>query len=240
MTSPSVHGHGGSFSALPHNHVTDDLLAAYAAGTLSEAQSLLVATHAALCPICRAAISEFEAVGASLLEDLTPVSMDVDSFDALLARLDDEETLPEKVVPHPSAYPSAASKNRDIALPQPLRSYVGMDLQDVTWRPVIRGLEEAELAVSGPEFNVRLIRVAPGAAMPQHSHNGEELTLVLTGAYQDGSGRFARGDVQVADGEIDHQPIAEDGEPCVCLIVTDAPIKLTGRLGRLLNPFIKY
>ena len=68
MTSPSVQGHGGSFTALPSNHVSDDLLAAYAAGTLSEAESLLVATHAALCPTCRAAISEFEAVGASLLE----------------------------------------------------------------------------------------------------------------------------------------------------------------------------
>lgn len=239
MTSPSVQGHGGSFTALPGSHVTDDLLAAYAAGTLSEAESLLVATHAALCPICRAAISEFEAVGASLLEELTPVSMEDDSFDSLLARLDEDEPLPEKVVRHPNAFPGAA-KSSDTALPQPLRGYVGCDLKDVIWRPVIRGLEEAELEVSGPDFNVRLIRVAPGAAMPQHSHHGAELTLVLTGAYQDGSGRFARGDVQIADGEIDHQPTAEEGEPCVCLIVTDAPIKLTGRLGRLLNPFIKY
>lgn len=239
MTSPSVQGHGGSYTALPSNHVSDDLLAAYAAGTLSEAESLLIATHSALCPICRSAISEFEAVGASLLEELTPVSMDVDSFDSLLARLDDEEPLPEKVVLHPSSY-SSTSKGGSIALPQPLRDYVGADLQDVAWRPVIRGLEEAELAVSSPDFNVRLIRVAPGAAMPQHSHHGSELTLVLTGAYQDGSGRFARGDVQIADGEIDHQPTAEEGEACVCLIVTDAPIKLTGRLGRLLNPFIKY
>ena len=161
--------------------------------------------------------------------------MDVDALDSLLARLDDEEVLPEKVVRHPSAYP-AARRSQTVALPQPLRGYVGADLEDVTWRPVIRGLEEAELDVSGPEFNVRLIRVAPGAAMPQHSHNGSELTLVLTGAYQDGSGRFARGDVQIADGDVDHQPTAEEGEACVCLIVTDAPIKLTGRLGAPAQP----
>lgn len=238
MTSPSLQGQGGSYLPLPGNHVTDDLLAAYAAGTLSEAESLLVATHAALCPLCRAAINEFEAVGASLLDELTPVSMEAGSLDALLARLDDEAPLPEKVVRHPSSYSGASEK--DIVLPQPLRGYVGGDLEAVTWRPVIRGLEEAELPVSGPEFNVRLIRVAPGAAMPQHSHQGSELTLVLTGAYQDDSGRFARGDVQIADGEVDHQPVAEEGEACVCLIVTNAPIKLTGRLGRLLNPFIKY
>ena len=240
MTSASVHGHGGSSAALPNNHVSDDLLAAYAAGTLSEAESLVVATHSALCPDCRSAIAEFEAVGASFLEDLAPAAMDSGSLDSVLARLDEEEPLSANVVRHPSAYPAAASNGNDISLPQPLRGYVGGDLRDVAWRPVIRGLEEAELSVSSPEFNVRLIKVAPGAAMPQHSHQGQELTLVLTGAYQDGSGRFARGDVQIANSDVDHQPTAEAGEACVCLIVTDAPIKLTGRLGRLLNPFIKY
>ncbi|WP_282604926.1 ChrR family anti-sigma-E factor [Pelagibius sp. Alg239-R121] len=240
MTSPSIHGRDGSNDTLPTNHVTDELLAAYAAGNLSEAQSLLVATHSALCPECRAAIAEFEAVGASFLEEIAPESMRAGSLDSVLARLDQEEMPANNVVQHPSSYSAPDRQIGEVLLPQPLRGYVGSDLRDVTWRPVIRGLEEAELKVSGPEFNVRLIKVAAGAAMPQHSHQGEELTLVLTGAYQDGSGRFARGDVQIADGDVDHQPTAEPDEACVCLIITDAPIKLTGRLGRLLNPFIRY
>lgn len=38
------------------HHIGDDLLLSYAAGTLDEASSLLVATHLALCPHCRAQI----------------------------------------------------------------------------------------------------------------------------------------------------------------------------------------
>ncbi len=240
MTSASPHGHGGAMRALPANHVTDELLAAYAAGTLSEAESLIVATHSALCPLCRDAIAAFEAVGANLLDEIEPEELSAGSLESVMAKLDDAADLPDNVVRHPSSKTAAAAAAEGFVLPEPLRSYVGGDLNDVVWRPVIRGLEEAELSVSGPEFNVRLIRVAAGAAMPQHSHYGSEYTLLLTGAYQDSSGRFARGDFQMADSDVDHQPTAEPGEPCVCLIVTDAPIKLTGPVGRLLNPFIRY
>lgn len=240
MTSPSNHSHGSSRSELPTNHVSDELLTAYAAGSLSEAESLIVATHSAFCPLCRDGISEFEAIGATLMDELEPEEMAAGSLDFVMSKLDDDEAWPENVVRHPSTQAAPEKLSGDVVLPQPLRSYVGGDLKDVVWRPVIRGLEEAELSISSPEYNVRLIRVAAGAAMPQHSHQGSEYTLLLTGAYQDSSGRFARGDVQIADGDVDHQPTAELGEPCVCLIVTDAPIKLTGPLGRLLNPFISY
>ncbi len=240
MTSPSSQNHGGIRSELPTNHISDELLTAYAAGTLSEAESLIVATHSAFCPLCRDAIAEFEAIGATFMDELEPEEMAAGSLDFVMSKLDDDEAWPENVVRHPSARTKPDNPDKGVILPEPLRSYVGGDLKDVVWRPVIRGLEEAELSVSSPDYNVRLIRVAAGAAMPQHSHQGLEYTLLLTGAYRDSSGRFARGDVQIADGDVDHQPTAEPGEPCVCLIVTDAPIKLTGPLGRLLNPFITY
>ena len=35
-------------------HVSNDILLSYSSGTLDEASSLLVATHLALCPHCRA------------------------------------------------------------------------------------------------------------------------------------------------------------------------------------------
>jgi putative transcriptional regulator len=45
--------------------------------------------------------------------------------------------------------------------------------------------------------------------------------------------------VAEADHEVDHRPVADEGEDCLCLVVTDAPLKLTGRLGRLVNPFVR-
>jgi putative transcriptional regulator len=48
-----------------------------------------------------------------------------------------------------------------------------------------------------------------------------------------------RGDVAVADSSVDHCPVADRGEDCYCFAVNDAPIRLTGRAMRFLNPFIR-
>ena len=48
------------------------------------------------------------------------------------------------------------------------------------------------------------------------------------------------GDVAISTGEVDHRPIAHDDGECLCLAVLDAPISLTGTVGRLLNPFIRF
>ena len=48
--------------------------------------------------------------------------------------------------------------------------------------------------------------------MPQHSHEGEEYTLVLRGGFTDGELHFLPGDVATADPTVDHQPIADAGE----------------------------
>ena len=40
------------------------------------------------------------------------------------------------------------------------------------------------------------------------------------------------------DEEIKHQPIVDTGSECICLIATEAPLKFTGIMGRLAQPFI--
>jgi putative transcriptional regulator len=42
------------------------------------------------------------------------------------------------------------------------------------------------------------------------------------------------------DADNDHRPIAGPGRDCICLTVIDAPLRLTGRFGRFLNPFVKF
>jgi putative transcriptional regulator len=43
----------------------------------------------------------------------------------------------------------------------------------------------------------------------------------------------------VADPTIDHQPMAQAGDDCICLVALEAPIWFTGPVGRLANPFVK-
>ena len=57
-----------------------------------------------------------------------------------------------------------------------------------------------------------LLRVAAGRPVPEHGHGGQELTLILSGAYRDRFGVFAaKGDIADHDEEVEHQPIAEPG-----------------------------
>ncbi len=74
--------------------------------------------------------------------------------------------------------------------------------------------------------------------MPVHTHAGMELTLVIAGGFRDEHGHFVRGDIAVADASVAHRPIADPGEDCICLAVTDGAVSLTGRFARWLNPFL--
>ena len=75
--------------------------------------------------------------------------------------------------------------------------------------------------------------------MPDHSHHGVEMTMVLQGAFQDEDGYFARGDVEIADADLHHTPVADIHEDCICLAVTDAPLKFRGLLPKIAQPCLR-
>jgi putative transcriptional regulator len=75
--------------------------------------------------------------------------------------------------------------------------------------------------------------------MPNHGHAGEEFTMVLAGGYRDAQGSYRRGDVEVADGDVVHQPVADADGDCVCLVVTRGDLKPTGLFARVLQPLMR-
>jgi putative transcriptional regulator len=214
-------------------HITvDDLLLAHAAGRLPEPVGLVVATHLALSPQGQSAYRDYEALGGAMLEDLAPVELSAGSFDRLIARLDDDAEL----IHAGSSGQSAPSGEGD--LPWPLRAYVPGRLADLPWKHY-GSVSEAPLALDETTYRTRLIVLKAGRAVPKHTHDGQEITVVLKGAFNDGIGRYGRGDLSIADAHVDHQPMAEPGEDCLCLTVTDAPLRLTGTFSRFLNPFVR-
>jgi putative transcriptional regulator len=75
--------------------------------------------------------------------------------------------------------------------------------------------------------------------VPAHDHNGIEMTLVLQGSYHVGEGLYASGMLEIADDDTtNHKPVIDQGEDCICLVVTEAPIKIHSLIGRLVQPFI--
>jgi putative transcriptional regulator len=66
-----------------------------------------------------------------------------------------------------------------------------------------------------------------------------ELTLVLQGAFRDEAQRFARGDIEIATEADEHTPVAIGDEDCICLAVTDAPLRFNAMIPRLLQPLFR-
>lgn len=213
------------------HHPSDDLLFDYATGALAEPSALAIAVHIALCRECREKVAGYETIGGAAIESLTPAAMSAGSFDHVLAMLDRPE-------PEGPARPRWKEQTKKV-LPSPLRDYVSGDLDSLPWKKRGKAVDSAPITFSRPGFIGRLLRIKPGAAVPAHTHKGSELTLVLSGGYTDNGDHFARGDLQIADASLTHQPKADDGEPCLCLVVLDAPIHLTGKIGRFANPFVR-
>lgn len=220
----------------PVHHLSDELLLDYAAGSLDEATSLLVASHLTLCATCRARLLQLESLGGEMLARIEPVALSETAMDTALALLDrGEEMGPAQGLPLPA--------NDNPVLPRVMQQYLAGDLDSITWKPLGMGVETREVTLSQPGSQpgkrAFLLRVAAGRSIPQHSHEGNEYVLVLDGSYSDEIGQFKPGDVAIADGEIDHKPVADRDKPCTCLVVLDAPLRLTGPLGRFFNFFVR-
>lgn len=220
--------------AVPHFHPDPEVLLAYAAGTLDEAGSVLVATHLALCPGCRREAARLEAVGSALTDSLEPAPLSPGALDAALARLDE--------APEPAPPPTGPAYDDETrrSVPEPLRRYLGGSLSSLPWKWRGFAIRELPLAIGGGPVRASLIRVKAGAALPAHTHTGVETTLVLSGAFRDGDAVFARGDVATATNADDHRPVTTPEAECLCFAVIDGPLRLTGPMGRLLNRFVRF
>lgn len=226
------------------HHPDDATLMSFAAGSLPEALSAVVACHLAMCPRCRAEVAEMEALGAVLLESGPVMVMAPDTGSA---------TAPGKLIELPPATDSRRSARHANAgngashgesdhgesdVPAPLARLLGVTgLDDIPWRRLGLGVWHHPIALTGNGVgDLRLLKVAPGQVMPEHGHGGSELTLLLRGSYRDEIGTFAVGDLADLDDEIEHSPIADPRTGCICIVASDAKARFKGLVARMVQP----
>ncbi|HSG95973.1 MAG TPA: ChrR family anti-sigma-E factor, partial [Afifellaceae bacterium] len=124
-------------------------------------------------------------------------------------------------------------------VPVPLRRFVGASLDAVAWKSVAPGVRKHAIRLSSRSASsLYMLNIAPGKTLPEHGHGGAEMTLILSGAYRDELGRFGPGDIADLDEHVEHQPLVEPGEPCICVVATEAPTRFKGLFSRLLQPLV--
>ncbi|MDP1632368.1 MAG: ChrR family anti-sigma-E factor [Caulobacter sp.] len=203
----------------------EDTLLAYAAGTLRTPEAVVVATHLALSPTSTAWVRRLQDVGGQVLESLDPAAMAPGALDQALARAEADGGVATAPAP----------LNDMPELPEPLRRYpLG------PWRWI--GPDMHVRDVLGPrdgDCRVILLRIGAGRKTPFHTHDGSELTCVISGAYSTEVARFGPGDLEEAGPETRHQPVADADGPCLCVASLEGQIRLPGLLGRILQPIAR-
>ena len=210
---------------MPAHHPDDALLLEYASGAMPQSVALIVATHVGGCARCQATTGGLEAVGGACLDDIAPVEMNDDALASLFARLDGDSA------PEPPAHV------RIPGVPTPLDQYLSAGFADLTWKGRAGGIQTFELDV--PDQRTFLLRIPAGGKSPAHTHRAKEYTQVVQGAFVDHTGEFCEGDFVVTDPSVTHQPMVAGAQSCICLAVLEAPLKLTGPFGWLVNPFLR-
>ena len=214
------------------HHPSDALIVDYASGAMGPGQSMVMAAHVHACAECRDRVEAAEAAGGALLEDLNATPLSPDALDRALASLD------AAPVERPGSDVSPPMRTRATQPADWIRVPPEVAEAERRKRWVAPGVWVAPVdtgAQGGPL--TYLLRVGQRMRMPQHTHAGCELTLVLKGAFVDGQDRYGPGDVSEADDAVEHSPSILQGEECVCLVACDNRLIVREWLGRLVQSY---
>ena len=218
------------------HHPDTATLMAYAAGTLDEAFAVAVSCHLEVCDECRNSVRWAAALGGGFLcEETGTTPLSEGAFGRLLERIsatsETPHTAPDRV--------SLAGDGVTRGTPRALSGYLDTDLELIRWKRIGPGVWQKPISLSsGASSSLRLLRIAPGRGVPEHGHGGQEITLILSGAYRDEIGYFGPGDVADLDEHVEHKPQVVSDEDCICLAATEKPTRFKGIAGRLLQPFV--
>tara|TARA_S200000501_G_scaffold360639_1_gene387976 strand:- start:353 stop:982 length:630 start_codon:yes stop_codon:yes gene_type:complete len=194
----------------------NELIFGYSSGNLGKAKSLFTSMYLYLNSIAAKKASVFDnmlAQNFNEIEEIKPKNLKY--TDCIKA-------------------PGSIKQNKNTSS-NPLNRFIG-DLNNINWKTVYKGFKEFKISLDDND-SLKLIKMDPGTSVPLHSHNGKEYILVLDGSFCDEYGEYNKGDMQINDQQIKHNPTASNSDGCVCLSITENDVVFFGKYGSALNLF---
>jgi putative transcriptional regulator len=169
-----------------------------------------------------------DVAASSFLDHEAPAALADGALDQVLARI--EATAASDARAERRAEQGDDQWLGEIAkLPSPVREAALKALEHDRWRFGAFGLRRLPLDVGAT--HCELMRIEPGYGAADHDHAGDELTLILTGAYDDGCADYGPGDLSLAQKGLVHRPTAKPGAVCYVLAVTYGDTLFKGAIG---------
>jgi len=194
----------------------NELIFGYSSGNLGEAKSLFASMYLYLNSIAAKKASVFDNMLAQNFNELEGIK-------------------PKKLKYSDCINAHVSNKQNKISSNNPLSQLIG-DFNNIDWKTIYKGFREFNIPVNDND-SVKLIKMDPGTSVPLHSHNGREYILVLDGSFCDEYGEYNKGDMQINDQQIKHNPTACKSNGCVCLSITENDVVFFGKFGSVLNLF---
>lgn len=210
------------------HHPALELLEQYIEASLAPELSLAIAAHLDLCPHCQRIKMDLEAEAGAALANISAVQAVDTDWQQMLDFITAQPEVPVKTEHRQPL--TLHIQNSEILVPASLKPLLQNKLK---WFS-LGGISTAKLA-GEDQHNVSLLYIRKDSEVPQHTHLGLEITLVLKGKIYDEAGCYGEGDLLINTPDHTHTPRTMS-EDCLCLSVLTAPLKFKKGLTRLLNP----
>jgi putative transcriptional regulator len=219
------------------HHPKFELIQSFVNGDLPASLSAGISIHASMCPTCQKQISlltdqvaelSFDDVITNFNELNSTQANDDNSmlnFEAMIegiTEFDDIDAVKTVEVR------TVCFKNKSYNLPSALNNMMlGKTAQ-------IGKLARTRVQLDENEIHTNLLHIEPTGSVPEHTHKGFELTVLLAGSFHDDTGEYVKGDFIMLDGNNTHNPVSDKG--CLCYTVANDALHFTQGINKLLNP----
>lgn len=218
-------------------HPTDGQLHQFVTGDLTSAMSLVVSAHVDMCKHCQQTVADMTDDLANRWMNDRPLErsnlnmIDTPDMSSMLAGIMELEEDP--AIETTPVAKSIELDGRQFELPRTLGRFVH---KTESWSKLVGKLWQAPVDL-GEIGKAHFIYMEKGGSVPEHTHRGNELTLVVNGEFEDGQRCFDTGDFIHLNNQHTHTPVSNHDDGCLVFSFVDEPLHFTSGLARLLNPF---
>ncbi len=171
----------------PHHHPCCNTMLRYAAGTLSPAMHLFIATHLTFCPSCRLELQTYESEAGLGLENLPPEELDVSCLNNLLTKIDERGPISCIDVTIP------ITESQTYRYPEPLQPVVGTFGERIRWESA-SGHQRWAFPESIASRSV-IYKISDHQNIAQIGFDKNALVLLLSGGIDNQATHYQSGDV---------------------------------------------
>lgn len=210
-------------------HPKEEMLLQHAQGQLHLGLANAVSAHCELCAACRSKLKKLtEQLALDNLVDDEPL------VESKITELDFNDMMAQIMELPATALPSHSTTRQLVQvngyqyqLPRAL-----VQQANKSWSGFGK-ISRMRLDADEGSARASLLHIDANGEIPEHTHAGREITLLIAGTFEDEFSQYVPGDFIELDGQHKHSPKTANG--CLCYTVVDAPLHFTKGISKLLN-----